>query len=200
MKIIHYTWRKDTISQGKVRINTWRRSRKRSNSGTNHMTFTPLIIGMDLLIGKGWPSHVLLTACGISLLGGDTCSWDECTAAAINPVWEALRSRRNPNLCCKMSHCCLIPSVPPCSQIQQQYQSTMTLCIRLTLYYITYDAGFKYINRTGTNGVPLHFLQGQKLNPASLSVQIQRLCMSPVSPATARGFNDNKEIRQLGRW
>lgn len=38
-----------------------------------------------------------------------------------------------------------------------------------------------------------------KVNPASLSTLILRLCYSHVSPATACGFNDNKEIQQLGR-
>ncbi len=46
--------------------------------------------------------------------------------------------------------------------------------IRLHLYYITHDAGFKYINQTGSRGVRLDCLQGQKLKPASLSLQILR--------------------------
>lgn len=41
----------------------------------------PLIIGIDLLIDKCWPSHVLLAALSLSLLGGDACCSDECTAA-----------------------------------------------------------------------------------------------------------------------
>lgn len=125
----------------------------------------PLIIRIDLLIGKSWPSHVLLTACSVGLLGGDTCCWHECTADVINPVWEALRNLRNPNLLSKISLSAVsIRLHPPCSHILQQYLSTLTLCIRLTLYYVTHDACSTYINRTGTQGVRLSFLQGQEPN------------------------------------
>lgn len=75
----------------------------------------------------------------------------------------------------------------------------LTPFIRLYLYYITHDAGFTYINQTGSHSVRSSILQGQKLNLASLSMQVLRLYLSPVSSANAHGLSDNKEIQQLGR-
>lgn len=107
-------------------------------------------------------------------------------------IWET-----NPNLHFWTSPCCLSH---PVSSLQSDPATTAGH--PGTVYYINLVLR-KHMAKT------LHVLikkghkvcvsSSCKVNPVSLSRQIVRLCHAPVSPATACGFNDNKEIQQLGR-
>lgn len=94
----------------------------------------------------------MLAACGIGLLGGDTCCWNEYTASVFNRVWKDLRNKSKPpllNLSLLPQSFGFLPAVKSCNNISPHWR----LCIRLTLYYITYDNGFTCISQTGTQGV-----------------------------------------------